>query len=55
MATAVSARINGDNGWRIFLGRNLVIYRPCERNDAFVFATRTPSQRYCKAFSVTYL
>lgn len=47
--------INTDNGWRILLGRGLDIYQPCERNDAFVFATRTPSQRYCKAFSVTYL
>ncbi len=47
--------ITTDNGWRILLGRGLDIYQPCERNDAFVFATRTPSQRNCKAFTVTYL
>ena len=47
--------ITTDTGWRILLGRGLDIYQPCERNDAFVFATRIPSQRNCKAFTVTYL
>lgn len=47
--------IETDNGWRISLGRGLDIYQPCDLNNAFAFASRMPSQRNCKAFTVSYM
>lgn len=47
--------IEADTGWRIALGRGLDIYQPCDLNNAFAFTSRIPSQRNCKAFTVSYM
>ena len=47
--------IETDTGWRIALGRGLDIYQPCDLNNAFAFTSRIPSQRNCKAFTVSYM
>ena len=44
-----------DTGWRIALGRGLDIYQPCDLNNAFAFTSRMPSQRNCKAFTISYM
>ncbi len=47
--------IETDTGWRIALGRGLDIYQPCDLNNAFTFTSRMPSQRNCKAFTISYM
>ena len=47
--------IETDTGWRIALGRGLDIYQPCDLKNAFAFTSRIPSQRNCKAFTISYM